>query len=403
MKKSRNAAKMVGKIFLPMLIVFAIFLAIISCQKDDYLTPIPGPKINFSVQNEDGESSMKSAKSTMAPNGTKSEIADGTIYNIFGTGKTGLWSTEPLTAINWQITGPNGLDTLISSQEAITFKFMELGTYNIRAFLPAPYGFEWNMTVNVLSSEDELNVVNVRFVGSEWVDGIGMFTYTFRVNKPLFITGTETLFRITELSDSINALYLPIFDGIEITPGGDSIDISFSYPPSGLDYFDVKFIGGYINTGGDSIWFNAEPTSPYKCQDPIDNDIFEATIFNGIIGVAETTFPIPSDIQVGIGDYNNDVPVVLLALPVSGGVDLYFLSEEAETFRYREIITDPWTEVSLADVGGQRFYAHLPENPASGEHIFEYGTGTGITFVPDPYLIQSSLYYEPWTSLVLVH
>lgn len=406
-----------------------IFLA--NCQKEEFVAPIP-IKIMVAVEGNETQSTKSSAsfskeKSTdvllaqvfaktgevkenvygtqKAPVQPKSQINDGDIIIVYGAGKTIMFDTDPLTAINWTITGPP--DTTIvenwTNVEAITYKLPILGDYNVNPNLPGPYGFSWNMTVRVLGSPDELNIVDVRFVGSQWVAVDSTFRYTYRINKPLFIT-TETLFRITELSADASAPYLPFYDGVNITPGGDSIDISFSYPANGLTAIKVKFIAGYMNASGDTIWFNAEPTSLYKCTEPIDSDIFQATIYNGLEGTETTTFPTPTGVQPGMGDYGEDVSVVLMSLPVTGGVDLFLLSENATTFRYKELETDPWIEVALTNMGNGRYSgANLPENPTSGEHIFDYGTGTGAGFVQDPYVVMSSLYYTPYGAMVLVH
>lgn len=410
-----------------------LLILLANCQKEEYVMPVP-VKIMVAVEGDAQSNNKSSANFTkekssgdvllaqvFTKNGgikenvygsqkgpigpVKSQISDGDVIIVYGIGKTIMFDTDPLTAINWTITGPP--DTTIvknwTGMEAITYKLPVYGDYDVNPNLPGPYGFNWHMTVRVLSGPDQLNIVNTRFIGSQWIAIDSVFRYTYRINKPAFIT-TETLFRITELSSDATAPYLPFFDGVSITPGGDSIDISFSYPANGLTAIKVKFIAGYMNASGDTVWFNAEPTSIYKCTEPIDSDIFQATIYNGLEGTEMATFPTPVGVQPGMGDYEEAVSVVLMSLPATGGVDLFLLSENATTFRYKENETDPWIEVVLTNMGNGRYSgANLPENPTSGEHIFDYGTGTGTSFVQDPYVVMSTLYYTSYGAMVLVH
>jgi hypothetical protein len=409
------------------LIGASLLFSMVNCQKEEFTIPEPGIKIFATVQDQpldNQKSSIKTTKEDVQLIGqlfsstwqlkesvyglksdpvtpTKSQVSDGDIIVVYGTGKTVLMDTEPLTNIDWTITGPP--DTTINLSwtgvPAITYKVPVLGDYNVNPHLDGL--FSWNMTIRVLGSPDELNIVNTEFVGSEWIPEDTIFRYTYKMEKPLFIT-TETLFRITELSSDSEAPYLPFLDGVYLNAAEDSIYISFDCSPS-LEPYKVKFIAGYFNAAGDTIWFNANPASPYKCTEPVDADIFQATIYNGLEGVESAEFPLPVGVQPGIGDYNEDVPVVLMSLPTTGGVDLYLLSQGATTFRYKENQVDPWIEVVLTDLGGSRYFVNLPDNPLSGEHIFQYGTGTGVDFVPDEYMSLSSLYYTPYLSMVLVH
>lgn len=403
MKKPKNTFGVVRKVFLPMFIFFIITLMINSCQKDEYLAPVPGPKINFSVQSnqevtaKSGKSAvnfsgLKDINSVMASNGSKSEIANGANYTIYGVGVTGFWWTDPLTAVNWNLTGPSELDTLINQRELISFTFPELGVYSLRAFSPSPYGFEWFMTITLLESLDEALIVAPDFIKSEWIATTDMFRYYWRIPRPVIFDGSETLFRTMGLSETLYDPFPAFYDQVSFF-GADSIEWYFDYSPNGLTPLGVKTNVGYLNASNEEIWLTIDTASIWRCQDPVENNIIEAILYNGRVGVVGTTFEVSTDVQAGAGDHGSAVPVILIGTPVSGELPIYALADpETNLWRHRLSSETDWTELSITQEDNGRINFNLPNNPSFDQRIVQYGYFDGVTFTPDPMMMLSSMY-----------
>lgn len=363
----------------------AIFIA--SCS-EKFEAPVPPPKIHFSTQNNNQMKSVKSSKSFTA---TKAEIVNGANYNIYGTGVTGFWWTEPPTAINWQLTGPNGLDTLFNQQELISFTFADLGVYTLRAFNPPPYGFEWFMTISVLNSLDEAMIVQPDFIRSEWIPASNVFRYYWRVPRPTILDGSETLFRVMGLSGTTYDPFPTFFNQVSFF-GTDSVEWYYDYPPNGLTPFGAKTNVGYVNPSAEEIWFTIDTASQWRCQDPTENNIIEAVHYNGQVGVLGTNFAPPSGVQTGAGDYTNPIPVILVGTPVSGQLPIYALaSPETNRWRHRLSSETNWTELAITPANG-RIAPLLPANPSFDQRIVQYGYFDGTNFSPDPLMSLSSMY-----------
>ena len=378
-------------------LIAAIILIFSSCNKDEDYSIKPreevyqGPKIYCSLNGD-----LKSQGEL------KNEILDGTSFNVYGEepGKNITFLTDPLTDINWQITGPD-LDTIIMSRSAIMFKLSSYGTYNVRAYNDPPYGFEFNATINMV--EDGIPIItDGRPIGSVWDESDGVFYYTFRIEKPAIITSADTLFRITEISGDASLPFNPIFDGVNITPGGDSIDITFPYQPTGINSQGIKFTAGYMRNG-EEIWFTPNSVSVYKCQDGTLNDIFEIITYNGNVGVIGTTsFDPPADAIEDLGDWSKEIPVIIMGIDHSADqVNLYIMSESATAFRYKDEMVDDWIYVPITNLTSSiRGFVTLPKGPPSGEWIFQFGTGLNdASFIIDPYVELSEMFYGPYNSL----
>lgn len=383
-------------IFVFLLFVFA------RCQKEEYNAPLM-LKVHFSTQKTSDASKSADASQFLSvkdqisalksTKGTKSVIADGAHYTIYGVGVTGFWWTEPLTAVNWQITNPAiGLDTTINSQEMMSFKFKELGVYAIRAFSTPPYGFNWNMTLSVLSSLDEALIVSPDFIRSEYISATNVFRYYWRVQKPVVFSGTETLFRTFGLSQQTYNPF-PVFYNQVSFYGADSIEWYYDLAPNGLTAQGAKSNVGYVNSAASEIWLTIDTASIWRCQDPVDNNVVEAIHYNGQVGPLGTNFNPPADVQTGAGDYGQTIPIVLVGSPTAGSLPLYIMSEpETNRWRHRLASETDWTELVTTPQPNGRVHIVLPAHPSFEQRIVQLGHIDNGTFVPDSYMSLSSMY-----------
>ncbi|MFA5644342.1 MAG: hypothetical protein WC928_02325 [Patescibacteria group bacterium] len=310
---------------------------------------------------------------------------------------TALFWTDPLTNVQWILSGPI-VDTFTSADQ-ISLLFTYTGTYNLNI---KSFGVDWDITI-VVGTTPGISQVGARFLGSTFVDSSNLFYYTFRINKPIYVTTADTLFRISERADDISATYLPKFSGIAITTGGDSIDITFSYAPNSGP-LSVKFIAG-IMKAGKPVWFNADPADPYKCQDapPALTDILQANLKNGQALTPSGTFSLPSGASTTMGDYKEQFQVNLLSInPSSGILNVWFYSLDASpTFRWTDTLSGTWNQVTTATyIGSGYWHTTLPLNPANDYYIYDWGTGTS-TFVQNKFVKESSMYYTPTGAIVI--
>lgn len=324
---------------------------------------------------------------------SKKAVANNQTVILPDSNLTVIFWSDPSTNVDWTLSGP--MNQTWSSTDQIGIKFLYSGTYtlNIKSL-----GVDWDITIIV--SDQSISQVGTRFVGSNYSNG--EFYYTFRINKPTYINQTDSLFIIHELAGNAQAPYLPRYTGISfIVP--DSMDLTFSYPPSGNANISVKFIAGRIENGV-PIWFNAKPSDPYKCHDapPAISDIFQVNLKNGLAVFPDQSFTIPNA-SPNMGDYNNPVPVVLLSVNVATNTfNFWVYSLENPVFRYKQQATDNWTEINLSNGSDGYFYVGLPLNPASGQYIYDFGTGNGASFIQSNLVNLSSMYYAPYSALIIV-
>ncbi len=383
--------------------MFAFFLITAGCEREEFQAPLI-LEIHFSAQQANTAKSGNVQKSAQfmstkgqiidlkSTNGSKAAIASGASYTIYGTGVTGVWTTEPPTAISWQITNTAiGLDTTLTSRELITFTFEQLGVYTIRAFNPPPYGFEWFMTVSVLNSLDEALIVNPDFIGSEYISSANVFRYYWRVPRPSIFDGTETLFRLFGYSGQVYDPFPAFYDQVSFY-GSDSIEWYYDLPPNGLTAIDAKTNAGYVNSLSVEIWLTIDTASIWRCQDLVDNNIIEASHYNGQAGPIGSNFSPPAGTQTGAGDHGREIPVVLIGTPIAGAIPLYILSSpQTNMWRHRLISESTWTEVTTTPQNG-RINIVLPAHPSFDQRIVQYGHMDNGNFIPDPYMALSSMY-----------
>jgi len=378
------------------LLAVAIALIVFACGKEEFETPMM-LKIHFNTQQSQKlktgiiEPLSKNQKASNSAKATNSVIENGANYTIYGTGVTGVWGTEPLTAINWQITNPAiGLDTTIIGKEMISFTFQQLGTYTIRAFNPPPYGFEWFMTVSVVSSLDEALIVQPEPVRSEYIDSSNVFRYYWRVNRPVIFDGTETLFRLFGFSGIVYNPF-PAFYNQVYFYGTDSIEWYFDIAPNGMIPGRGKTNIGYLD-GVSEIWTEIDTSSVWRCQDPTDNNVAEFIYDNGRVYQVGTVFTPLTGIQTGAGDYGRPIPVVLMGTLVFVEIPLYILaSPQTNMWRHKLITDTTWTELPITQTDG-RIHPVLPAHTTFNQRIVQYGYMDGINFVPDPYMSLSGMY-----------
>lgn len=334
------------------------------------------------------KSSQFSEGPVMAPMATNSIIENGATYTIYGAGVTGIWATDPLTAINWQITNPEiGLDSIKTAQEMISFTFQSLGTYKIRAFNPPPYGFEWFMTVKIVNSLEDALIVQPDFIRSENLSG-NTFRYYWRVNKPATLSGSEDIFRCFGFSETLYDPF-PVFYNQIYFYGSDSIEWYLDIDGEGR----AKTNGGYRNSAGKEMWFVIDTSSTWISQDIVDYNVIEFNFYYGLVGVLETNFSLPDNISSN-GDHGKDVPVVLIGLINSSGSIPFYLLSSPETTVWRHRLNDgtEWTNENATRVNG-RINILLPAHHDFGQRVTQYGHyDENNIFVPDPYMELSSLY-----------
>lgn len=322
-------------------------------------------------------------------------VANGQVVFLPDSTITCAFWTEPLSSVNWTLSGPETGDWV---SDQITIQFMYTGTYTLTI---SSFGVDWSITI-IVGSDPEVSQVGTRFLGSTF-DGTN-FHYTFRINRPIYVLDTDVLFRITELGDDTEAEYLPQMDGVSFF-GGDSIDITFAYPPSGNEALNVKFIAGRME-GTDPVWFNADPDDPYKCQDapPALTDILQANLKNGLALPPGQTFTVPAGVSTASADYGEDLPIILMAVdPTTDLVNLWFFTlSENPIFRYKTDDLDlNFSEITPASAGSGYWHVALPIAPENDYYNFDFGTGTGLGFIQDQFVPNSTLYYSPVNALKL--
>jgi len=372
---------------LVILLVSSLALISISCKKD--LIKEPPQQNNYRVFMSVGNNGSNG-------NLNKAAVNNGQIIFLPDSQLTVLFWTEPLSLVNWSITGPQG--QIWTNMDQISFRFDHTGTYvlNISSF-----GVNWNVTI-IVGGNPADSQVWVRFVESTFSSN--NFHYRFRMNKPSFVMPGDVLFRITELASNTGASYDPIYNSVIIN--GDSIDVIISVPPSGSLAVGYKFIAGKVQ-GVVPIWFDANPLNPYKCQDapPLQNNIFHANFRNGIVIPGNETMPALSGPSPGSADYSANIPVILTHVnPSSGMLNIWMLSSSSPEiiFRYKTDETNPiWTELLATNVGGGYFNVSLPNNPVNGYYLFDYGVGIGANFVRDPMVTLSGTYHPASNALRL--
>lgn len=376
--------------------VVVIIAGMLSCERDldDIKIAKNDPVICFSVSSpvitkaaEFGRRAPISPEITL-----KSQIADGAHRNIYGILTSAFWWTQNEELINWQLTGPNGLDSTITNANMFVFTFQDLGDYNMRAYRNPPYGFEWTMTITVHSSIDEAVIVEPEFMGSQWLSPSNVFRYYWRVEAPVILNGSETLFRVQGLSEVEYDPFPVFYNQVAFSADNSYIEWHYDYPASGINWFGAKTNVGYVNASSEEIWLTIDPDSPWRCQDPIDNNVIEGIHYNGHIGYLGTVFSPPAGVQTSAGDYNNPVPVVLLSYPENGEIPLHLLcNENTSHWRHRLETEDVWTIVPITQSGG-RINPILPAHSVDGQRLVQYGRQIAETWENDVYMQLSSMY-----------
>lgn len=400
-----------------MLIAMAMMVIFAGCEKEINFNPgqddggiINRVELNYSVHGMEKSIAEKSAI-------VSGEIISGSVNYYFS-----FWLTpaigNPIALGIFTIRNANNVIvyTSATAENGIDHKFLEPGNYSLGVngnFGGTAFSFE-NITISVTASgiipddPEEISATSPVRLSNFHIDG-GTAYVNVVISKNEYQAQTGA-----------NWFYVKRINGTDwstnnaVVSEADSVRFTLSFPATNQTYVELNAAFHDGSTGGmwltpsagehPSVLYSGGANTPYNNSGSffgmrlhINGNSAELRTYAGILLLSTE-----DEVEVTIPGNNGDGPSNSYTIRWSGYTHFFKSEINNPTFRYKIGATGTYSflTATICPTNPDYYQVEVPSS-TTGEMRFQFGTGTGSSFVPSLIEMSHSMYYEG-TTLELV-